>query len=130
MEYVARKSNLVVPEGFVELDREEMTYVDGGFYISYDDMKSFILATGRYGANVGATAAAIISQLGGIKAALSLAYHSITAWINTVPLVGQVLYGYLALNAVYLIGKMATAYLQQQGVEIGFRWFHFTAKIC
>ena len=130
MEYVARKSNLVVPEGFVELDREEMTYFDGGFYISYDDMKSFILATGRYGANVGATAAAIISQLGGIKAALSLAYHSITAWINTVPLVGQVLYGYLALNAVYLIGKMATAYLQQQGVEIGFRWFHFTAKIC
>ncbi len=30
MEYVERKSNLVVPEGFVELDREEMTYVDGG----------------------------------------------------------------------------------------------------
>ena len=30
MEYIARKSNLVVPEGFVELDREEMTYVDGG----------------------------------------------------------------------------------------------------
>ena len=37
MEYVARKSNLVVPEGFVELDREEMTYVDGGG-ISRDTM--------------------------------------------------------------------------------------------
>ena len=34
MEYIARKSNLVVPEGFVELDREEMTYVDGGGMIS------------------------------------------------------------------------------------------------
>ena len=30
MEAVAKCSNLVLPKGFVELDREEMTYVDGG----------------------------------------------------------------------------------------------------
>ena len=32
MEAVAKCSNLVLPKGFVELDREEMTYVDGGWF--------------------------------------------------------------------------------------------------
>lgn len=30
MEMALRTSNLVLPEGFVEMDREEMMYVDGG----------------------------------------------------------------------------------------------------
>ena len=30
MEMVAKRSSLVLPKKFVELDREEMTYVDGG----------------------------------------------------------------------------------------------------
>ena len=33
MEMALRTSNLVLPEGFVEIDREEMMYVDGGGFI-------------------------------------------------------------------------------------------------
>lgn len=36
MEAVKKCSNLVLPKGFVELDREEMTYVDGGVSLSYN----------------------------------------------------------------------------------------------
>ena len=42
MEAVAKCSNLVLPKGFVELDREEMTYVDGGVYISYAQINSVV----------------------------------------------------------------------------------------
>ena len=38
METALRTGNLVLPEGFVEIDREEMMYVDGGFYITNNQL--------------------------------------------------------------------------------------------
>ena len=61
MEYVARKSNLVVPEGFVELDREEMTYVDGGkttYYSGWDAVWACL------GAAIGVSIMKITTTLG------------------------------------------------------------------
>ena len=38
MEMALRTSNLILPQGFVEMDREEMMYVDGGFYITNNQL--------------------------------------------------------------------------------------------
>ena len=71
MECVERKSNLVVPEGFVELDREEMTYVDGGGEIvlmSYSANDSWKGAVGL--ASIAGCCAILGSSFGYIGSAL------------------------------------------------------------
>ena len=60
MEMALRTSNLLLPEGFVEMDREEMMYVDGGgipTWVAYYSIEIIIWAVGL-GFTIGGSIAA------------------------------------------------------------------------
>ena len=60
MEMALRSSNLLLPEGFVEMDREEMMYVDGGgipTWVAYYSIEIIIWAVGL-GFTIGGSIAA------------------------------------------------------------------------
>ena len=133
-----KRSNLVMPTHYVELDSEEMSYIEGGLYLSYGLMNSFVLACGKAGANVwgsiGSMLAPTIAALGGIKSALFTALSSIAAWFNGIPVIGQIICLWALANATYLVGAMTTAYIQKKGVDISIKWKWFIpyvdSKIC
>lgn len=133
-----RKSNLVMPVHYTELDSEEMSYVEGGLYLSYSLMNSFVVASGKAGANVwgsvGAMLAPTVAALGGLKSALFSALSAIAAWFNSIPVVGQIICLWALANAAYLVGSMVSAYVQKKGVDVSIKWKWFipyvSTKIC
>ena len=50
-------SNLVLPSNYVEIENEEMEYVDGGYYISNSTLKGIVFS------GVGASAGVSVLQL-------------------------------------------------------------------
>ena len=65
MEMALRTSNLSLPEGFVEMDREEMMYVDGGgcatIEITRDTINKF--RSWAYGAVTSVFVAAVVTEI-------------------------------------------------------------------
>ncbi|MFA6867002.1 MAG: hypothetical protein WCR54_05750 [Clostridia bacterium] len=79
MEMALRQSNLVLPQGFVEMDQEEMMYVDGGrkYVTEYTNLDGICELAVRAGANaIGAVkgialaAASSATIIGGIAGVL------------------------------------------------------------
>ena len=54
MEMVAKRSSLVLPNEFVELDREEMTYVEGGavYTTTYTNLDGICMLAGIIGGGI------------------------------------------------------------------------------
>ena len=110
MEAVAKCSNLVLPKGFVELDREEMTYVDGGgVYLSNDTL--FAICGGLLSAGPTAVGTALV--LG-------------TSWINAIP-GGTVIWTLLGASSLIFGIYAISALSQGKGLDISlsytYVWF-------
>ena len=143
MEYVARKSNLVVPEGFVELDREEMTYVDGGLYISNSVCTAISCFCGMV--TITAAGAACAASIAGINLFTSgvMLLKSIGAKIMgaigafcatnpwAIPIVAVV--GAWAIfnrdNFLMLGADIVKAAVSGKGVECGVSWFQVWSNV-
>ena len=124
MEYVERKSNLVVPEGFVELDREEMTYVDGGFYISNSQIINILAVCGLN------PIATTIIGIGIYKLAqtITLQGAKLGSWIGGFigGLIGKAVGALIGLAAVGSVAlKIADALIQGKGINVDWKktWF-------
>ena len=124
-----RKSNLVMPLNYIELDSEEMMYVEGGVYISYTTLKSAVLAFGKNGANVPATIAAYSAAFGGVAAMFSTYVSALFSWVLSLPIIGQIIFAYVVANAVTVGIGMATAYFQKKGIDIGVGWWWFIPHV-
>lgn len=124
-----RTSNLVMPSHYVELDDEEMSYVDGGIYVSYNTLQAAVWASGKNGANIGGAISAYSAAFGGIAAMFSTYASSLFSWVNALPIVGQIIFAYVLANAITVGIAMATAYVQKKGVDIGVGWWWFIPHV-
>ena len=119
MEYVARKSNLVVPEGFVELDREEMTYVDGGDYYIDNSMCTNIIGVVFAGIYVGGVTLAAAIMCGMVtKAALSGMVYSLIGHITSINVFLGGLLAVIGKFAVEVLFNMTIASFSGKGVSL------------
>ena len=120
MEYVARKSNLVVPEGFVELDREEMTYVDGGGYLAHinqETVNSIIVAT---------LCTVNYYSVGVVASAITSAATYFAGILCSIPVLGPII---AAGVATWIVGHawdiaeaFSTSLYYYKGVDIYLEW--------
>lgn len=124
-----RTSNLVMPSHYVELDSDEMSYVEGGIYISYSTMQSAVLAFGKNGADVPGTITAYSAAFGGVAAMFSTYVSAIFSWVNSLPIIGQIIFAYVLANAITVGIGMATAYIQKKGIDIGVGWWWFIPHV-
>ena len=118
MEMVAKRSSLVLPNNFVKLDREEMTYIEGGaeIYFSYANITSVIKAFSM-----------ATFSLGGAMAALKIGWSAILLAYNALPIAGQAICLLAASWSIAIISLMACAWTVGQGFYIGidvkWNWF-------
>lgn len=124
-----RTSSLVMPQHYVELDRDEMSYVDGGIYVSYNTLQAAVFAFGKNGANVPATITAYSAAFGGVAAMFSTYVSALLSWVNSLPIIGQLIFAYVVANAVTVGIYMASAYIQKKGVDIGVGWWWFIPHV-
>lgn len=96
-----KASNLVMPKHYIELDREEMIYIDGGdYYISNNACSTIvgIVCGGLYFGGVGLATAIMCGFV--TKAAISGLFASI---VSTVTAVNVVLGGLLAVIGEFVL---------------------------
>lgn len=130
---IERKSNLIMPTHYVELDKDEMSYVDGGIYLN----NGFCCAiTGILGISaligsgiaIGASAAKIAVA---IKAAgfIGRVIGGITSFLYSNPItafLGLALTAFFIINQENLLtlaGNIIYASTTGKGVEVGLGWF-------
>ena len=129
MEMALRTSNLRLPEGFVEMDREEMMYVDGGDYFVGISVSAataiFLWNSGQRtvglaygGLSVLALGKMAISMIG-FDVYLAPYISAITSALSTIPVVGIIAIGIVAIATAAIYGTILYAGSKGRGVKIG-----------
>jgi len=105
---------LRLPNTYVEIDREEMEYVDGGWgvYYSHSQISSMISAMGFANRTNNVTLVAALTPV------IPLAF----AWVNALPIGGQIVFGFICGSAAYVASKVAYAYFAGYGVRFDLTW--------
>lgn len=105
-----RKSNLVMPTHYIELDEEEMAYVSGGIslsseglYLSYDDI-------------IGFTAVAAMNVYG-----LAMVMSVATSWICSTG-VGIAIWGIFSVSSLTIAAYALSAASQRKGLMISINY--------
>ncbi len=111
---------LIMPNSYAVMNEEEMSYVEGGYYLDNASCKGVLFALGATAASNPVTVAFLINTVGASGLAASL---------STIPVIGVILGGYgawaLINSAESFSSALCTAVKKNKGVEIeiGFRWF-------
>ena len=113
-----RNYELQLPNSFVDVDREEMEYVDGGAYISNGELTNFLYAFGcsaivQY-AQIGYSSYAIASKLKAVFTIVRAGLAS-TGW-------GIAIAAYLGWKGGSFIDEFAKALDMGKGLYIGWGW--------
>ena len=111
---------LSMPSSYDMLSTEEMTYVDGGYYMTHDDCNALRFAIGATVASNYGTIVTLISVYGtgGIAAALA-----------GIPVVGWIAAAYGGVVIIRSAEQIASAlvkeavYQKGMDVSLGFSWF-------
>lgn len=107
---IERKSNLVMPVHYAELDSEEMSYVEGGISLS---------SNGLYFSNTDIVA---ITQVVGYNVyAVAAGLSALSSWICSTG-IGTILWGLFSLSSVYVAIKAISAVLQGKGLMLSIEW--------
>ena len=140
---VERKSNLVLPKNCIELDREEMSYVDGGLYIS----NSVCMAITGFCGLITTTAAGIVcaASIGGVNLLTSSviflksigakimgaigAFCAANPW--AIPILAFVATWAICNkdNFLMLGANIVQAAMNGKGVDCGIRWFQVWSNV-
>ena len=131
-----KTSNLVMPSHYIELDREEMRYVDGGIYLLNSFCATITALSGAVGmvglGVVCAGGSTVLTALGGLVSSVKNAIFSFAA-TNPIALVVVSLIGaWLWCNAdnfKCLAYDIITASLSGKGVECGISWFQLYSYV-
>lgn len=130
-----RTSNLVLPTHYVELDRDEMSYVDGGgFFVGINLSASFCASlaswvpmsvkTGGVGLGSIFSAAMAVPQ---INALVSPILAGVNAALGAIPIIGWIAIGILAASLAVVLVTAMVAGSQGKGFRFGFnvktKWF-------
>jgi len=109
-----RKSNLVLPEGFVSMDEEEMMYIDGGEYVissgTCESILSAFMGIGWFvfvGYSIACAIVGATAVIGAISAVISAIPGLLTVGI------------YAAAYATVFAGYLVTAAVTKKDLHIG-----------
>lgn len=98
-----KMSNLVLPQGFVEMDREEMMYVEGGKALTISNQACCaILGAVSFGAFAGAVSLGFLVT-SGIITTSAIATKVLVAFSSIMSSIGPVGYAILGVVGAYLI---------------------------
>lgn len=105
-----KEYSLQLPSSYVDIDREEMEYIDGGLYLSNNDLKAVLITAGV----TGVTVAAVQASCYAIAASIAVSIPG-AGWIT-----GGLLAAYSAAFAVTAV----QAIYEGKGVAIrlSFPW--------
>ncbi len=104
-----REYALQLPNSYVDVDRDEMEYVDGGFYyMDYYEVVGLVQAVGLSGATV--TVASLTGALGGATGLVAA----------LIPGIGWAAAGVIAANAGAFAWACVNAIIERKGVDISF----------
>ncbi|MDR1905440.1 MAG: hypothetical protein LBQ27_00790 [Clostridiales bacterium] len=107
---VMKRSNLVLPNGFVEIDREEMSYVEGGISLSsnglYFSQNDILAVTFAFGTNPYLVAAGL---------------SALSSWICSSG-IGVIIWGLFSVSSTYIAIKALAALSQDKGLMISVEW--------
>lgn len=108
--FVLKKEyKLQLPSSYVDIDSDEMEYVDGGFYyMDYYAVVGLVQAVGLSGATV--TVAALAGQLGGMTGLVA----------TLIPGIGWATATIIAANATAFSWACVNAIIEKKGVDISF----------
>lgn len=106
-----RKYALQLPTSYVDIDKDEMEYVDGGFYVSNSKILWFL------------DALSFTNRSMGLAGKLAPYIPVALAWFNALPGIGQVAFVAACASAVYVAGKFAYAAVTGKGVDVGITWY-------
>ena len=141
MEMALRTSNLILPQGFVEMDREEMMYVDGGVYLNNTFCRSIVsfavmLGCFGWGVTIASGSTAIVSSIIiGAKVIGAKILMGLNAFMGANPIfwaLGAALVTFTLLNFDAMIEacvKIVSAAFQGKGVDIYISWFQLQSKV-
>lgn len=111
---------LIMPNNYAVMNEEEMSYVEGGFYINNTNCKGILFALGATAASSPVTVAFLLSTVG--TATLTTAFAGI-------PVIGLACGGYFAWalvnSAESFSSALCKAVRKGKGVDVdfGFRYF-------
>lgn len=115
-----KTSNLVMPVHYVELDRNEMSYVEGGLYIGQEVVDTIVFAisatTLQYG--IPAVAAAIK----GVGSLLFSTLHAIPVIGSFLAFLGK---AWLLAQALEIAEALCVAFIYRKGIDVSFGWHWF-----
>ena len=128
-------SNLVMPSHYMELDMEEMSYVDGGdFFIGISLSASFCIALTQYVPLSVKTGGIDLGTLGSIAMSNPIISSIVTpiltgvkAALAAIPIIGLIAIGVLVAATLTILGTALYAGSHGKGFKFGFEittgWF-------
>lgn len=115
-----KTSNLVMPMHYVELDKEEMSYVEGGLYIGQEVVDSIVFAisatTLQYGIPV------VAAAIKGVGSLLFSTLHAIPVIGSFLAFLGKV---WLLAQAWDIAEALCVAFVYRKGMDVSFGWHWF-----
>jgi len=112
---------LRLPYDYVEIGREEMEYVDGGWYISHSTCMAIDFAIGASMVGSAAQLAALVSGAAAYVGTLLAASIPIAGWIAGAALTACI------LNQATSIGSaLFTDMVRGKGIDVSLGWFWCT----
>lgn len=111
---------LVMPKSYALMNEDEMTYVDGGYYLDNATCQGILFAIGATAASSPAAVAALMT---------SVSSGTLAATLSGIPVIGWIIGAYgiwvIINSAESFSSALCEAVLYGKGVEvtIGFRWF-------
>lgn len=114
---------LVMPNSYAVVNEEEMTYVDGGFYMTNEDCKVFVWALGVTVTENAAGIAAAISAMGSAGLASIASSIPVLGWV-----VGIVGVGYLTIQGKEFAESICGALQKGKGVDVSLGWYYFVPR--
>lgn len=110
-----KTSNLVMPMHYVELDMDEMSYVEGGAFIglalSAEQCRAF--------AELGGTASRGLYNSLTAQAVVGSAITAFFSWVLSLPIVGIIAFAAIGAVALTIAGLALTAAIKGTGVYAG-----------
>ena len=129
MEMALRTSNLRLPQGFVEMDREEMMYIDGGdFFVGISvsaATSTFLWNSGQRTAGLASGGLSVLAlgkmaiSMIGFDVYLAPYISAITSALSTIPVIGWAAIIAVAAAALTLYGTILYAGSIGRGFKIG-----------
>ncbi|MDR3264256.1 MAG: hypothetical protein LBT30_08115 [Clostridiales bacterium] len=121
-----KKSNLVLPKHFVELDREEMCYVEGGAYISNGDLWKIVFAISIVPIPAVLIAMGVYKVVSFLMALGAKLGAMLGSWGGPI---GTVIGGIIGLGGISIVAlPFAEALIFGKGMDFSLKYFNLFGK--